>query len=174
MVIFQSTLPHGSDQHSSPARNLAMISIHAPSRERLDAERFLTKGGMISIHAPSRERRIVNSFFIPSASYFNPRSLTGATYITIGVLICQQNFNPRSLTGATLKARRYINNIVFQSTLPHGSDKEVLSLDSERLISIHAPSRERPIEVMFIKLLLTFQSTLPHGSDYNCVSVAPM
>ena len=32
----------------------------------------------------------------------------------------------------------------FQSTLPRGSDAKALVIDCKRLISIHAPSRERP------------------------------
>ena len=76
--LFQSSLPRGSDQHSSPARNLAMISILAPSRERRRRLRLyrypakfqssLPRGSdyckyvwekeeRISILAPSRERR---------------------------------------------------------------------------------------------------------------------
>ena len=75
---------------------------------------------------------------------------------------------------------------VFQSTLPHGSDFYFGRPLVGQTISIHAPSRERPIRalaaianVYFNPRSLTgatlililkgsqraFQSTLPHGSD---------
>ena len=57
--LFQSTLPRGSDQRRFgiiPERN---ISIHAPSRER---------------HLAARHRPNLST-------YFNPRSLAGATYL---------------------------------------------------------------------------------------------
>ena len=54
------------------------------------------------------------------------------------------DFNPRSLTGATLVIIYSDLRRSFQSTLPHGSDAEqCTSVRSSRLISIHAPSRER-------------------------------
>ena len=55
-------------------------------------------------------------------------------------------FNPRSLTGAT---------------------KILFCFARCFCISIHAPLRERPIEVMFIRQPLTFQSTLPCRSDID-------
>ena len=54
------------------------------------------------------------------------------------------NFNPRSLTGATFNVLISVESIVFQSTLPHGSDNNELKKATEAVV---------------------FQSTLPHGSD---------
>ena len=55
------------------------------------------------------------------------------------------NFNPRSLAGATIA----FVTIVYKL-----------------LISIHAPSRERPSAAACINFIITlFQSTLPRGSD---------
>ena len=53
----------------------------------------------------------------------------------------------------------------FQSTLPHGSDRYRLQKAGSQGISIHAPSRERPTELLTPPPRLLFQSTLPHGSD---------
>ena len=98
------------------------------------------------------------------------------------------NFNPRSLTGATIRfflcpavsvisihapsrerpfgSRNLAPVILFQSTLPHGSDNILCRLwQAVKLISIHAPSRERPVFSIVIAATLLFQSTLPHGSD---------
>ena len=100
--------------------------------------------------------------------HFNPRSLTGATTSTTGIIPALHHFNPRSLTGATddkIKVmytigisihapsrerplRRYERHIyyIFQSTLPHGSDHQAkLFWKFCKEISIHAPSRERPL-----------------------------
>ena len=56
---------------------------------------------------------------------------------------------------------------IFQSTLPHGSDQvKQGNYPAYNVISIHAPSRERPaIPMAFVSIALLFQSTLPHGSD---------
>ena len=78
-LIFQSTLPHGSDQNAAMYDLLGIISIHAPSRERLNNTKALRDN-------------ILN---------FNPRSLTGATF-----LFFHHDF--------------FFS--LFQSTLPHGSD----------------------------------------------------
>ena len=76
----------------------------------------------------------------------------------------------------------------FQSTLPRGSDAKAAVIDIKRLISIHAPSRERrasalsanynigisihapsrerPVTTfLIVATLARFQSTLPRGSD---------
>ena len=97
------------------------ISIHAPSRERHLPLSLYQNIHRISIHAPSRERRSV------------------AMLYTLPI-----NFNPRSLTGATkLRIAKKIQ-LLFQSTLPHGSDIEIRYTMCNVQISIHAPSRERP------------------------------
>ena len=100
LAVFQSTLPRGSDIITIPniykfynfnPRSLAgatyemqsflikiMISIHAPSRERLYGSGYAEFALVISIHAPSRERRLI-LFKGNAYGYFNPRSLAGAT-----------------------------------------------------------------------------------------------
>ena len=103
---------------------------------------------------------------------FNPRSLTGATYCNCHSLPLLLDFNPRSLTGATLTATELLSIVEFQSTLPHGSDFRVtLGRPEPEDISIHAPSRERPL--MFLPTFgqKKFQSTLPHGSDKRVYGV---
>ena len=59
---------------------------------------------------------------------------------------------------------------LFQSTLPHGSDALFYFLGIITRISIHAPSRERPMNSNYICYKFLFQSTLPHGSD--CIFVS--
>ena len=77
----------------------------------------------ISIHAPLRERPSQHSQHSRNNSHFNPRSLTGAT---------------------GERSRRLIWQLLFQSTLPYGSDPRSKGLISSEVI---------------------FQSTLPYGSD---------
>ena len=118
---FQSTLPHGSDRHMDKHHLCTSISIHAPSRERprdKDSERADVT---ISIHAPSRERRCWLSC-ADFCRYFNPRSLTGATYngyvyMLPAVISIHAPSRERHLKFLTI-----ILNFSFQSTLPHGSD----------------------------------------------------
>ena len=119
--LFQSTLPRGSDPNPIVHTGDVSISIHAPSRERpltrpiiqpcsvfqstlprgsdrLLFDHFQAMCG-ISIHAPSRERHSRQHLRLPFSD-FNPRSLAGATVVTI----TREPF------------------LIFQSTLPRGSD----------------------------------------------------
>ena len=59
---------------------------------------------------------------------------------------------------------------IFQSTLPRGSDISDIKLNSNPVISIHAPSRERQMAVDGVFVLDDFQSTLPRGSDHISLS----
>ena len=143
----------------------ALISIHAPSRERLVRgyplakwQRFqstLPRGSdhppafsfaqkLISIHAPSRER---------------PRLRLKSDG--------QRNFNPRSLAGATTFRDRWRGgHNPFQSTLPRGSDTLVWYTDylsgdfnPRSLAGATGTTIHRAFKVPL------FQSTLPRGSD---------
>ena len=79
-MIFQSTLPHGSDlQYGDTTLLPDYISIHAPSRERPAKDQQYVYEVLISIHAPSRERRDDLKRLKKKHNNFNPRSLTGAT-----------------------------------------------------------------------------------------------
>ena len=120
----------------------------------------------ISIHAPSRERRRGD----PPASArmdFNPRSLAGATVI---LCACQrinkfQSTLPRG--SDPLDSLSSLIFLTFQSTLPRGSDRAlVIVLTVRQGISIHAPSRERPLIFCLNATASKFQSTLPRGSDF--------
>ena len=144
-LAFQSTLPRGSDcfgaiqgraaadfnpRSLAGATNVALaalvdsaISIHAPSRERLIGIKQQPELTLISIHAPSRERRAGVDFKQCSRCNFNPRSLAGATWMFRGIRQLLSNFNPRSLAGAT---------------------PGLTLSNAPGVISIHAPSRERP------------------------------
>ena len=129
-----------------------MISIHAPSRERRLAFFAKTWGNYISIHAPSRERR-----YYPDC---------GRRYRFISI-------------HAPSRERQFIiilrrTQFAFQSTLPRGSDLYLClcfgsifyfnprSLAGATImfdirarlaasISIHAPSRERPVTLLLIR-----------------------
>ncbi len=118
---------------------------------------------------------------------FNPRSLAGATLSTLFFGGC----NSISIHAPSRERLRYILDLIlfllFQSTLPRGSDfkdwiytqngdisihapsRERLAVISPSVnasfISIHAPSRERLAVVMVSVRVLPFQSTLPRGSD---------
>ena len=81
----------------------------------------------ISIHAPSRERQQAAGRYHSLDIHFNPRSLTGATACARFQSALCWYFNPRSLTGATLASLMLSRTfLLFQSTLPHGSDFHVI------------------------------------------------
>ena len=125
----------------------SVFQIHAPSRERRDCISRVIVDGTISIHAPSRERLFSDDPYYRNPN-FNPRSLTGATFINCQIWGKSADFNPRSLTGATLV---------------------LLPLMVQNTISIHAPSRERQACFCSVPHKVLFQSTLPHGSDTSNV-----
>ena len=140
------------------------ISIHAPSRERLDFywPSFAHLG--ISIHAPSRERFCALVGFL-AMSDFNPRSLAGATVwysiykhqkaISIHAPSRERlqysvnasnvaYFNPRSLAGATLLFyRSFFYSKNFNPRSLAGATPLTSTTTADIHISIHAPSRER-------------------------------
>ena len=86
VVVFQSTLPYGSD---SKTADIALYSS-------------------ISIHAPLRERPLLLIALCLHNIYFNPRSLTGATGNFSLAIRISFYFNPRSLTGATTKLKNIL------------------------------------------------------------------
>ena len=144
-----------------------IISIHAPSRERLttclmcsipqnEFQSTLPRGSdirnenhsafvVISIHAPSRERPSTSALPSPVKLHFNPRSLAGATRAAgrrkqaAYISIHAPSRERRAVAISAMPARR------FQSTLPRGSDDAVIEVN----------------DVAFL-----FQSTLPRGSDF--------
>ena len=118
---FQSTLPYGSDLIL-----LIKIIIICQFQSTLPygSDEVITNHRMsieISIHAPLRERL---------------RTVQWYTY--------RCYFNPRSLTGARIRCKADWYYVIFQSTLPYGSDTPDFMQEREQArISIHAPLRER-------------------------------
>ena len=76
------------------------------------------------------------------------------------------DFNPRSLAGATLIDLVLSAVAVFQSTLPHGSDR---GRWPDVPVRYHFNPRSltgatlRSLRLRLMRII--FQSTLPHGSD---------
>ena len=142
---------------------------------------------VISIHAPSRER-LVRSTIDNIILYFNPRSLAGATYLWILTRLVLFYFNPRSLAGATEQRLTLGASLIISIHAPSRERQQVIARRQRayrhfnprslagatrspgggrrwRIISIHAPSRERLDEYLDNQMNNTFQSTLPRGSD---------
>ena len=101
-ALFQSTLPHGSD-HYQPyfACIYYIISIHAPSRERPFCFDTLACKADISIHAPSRERHIRNTSLY-SSRLISIHAPSRERQFQQEQNLQDNDFNPRSLTGATI------------------------------------------------------------------------
>ena len=101
-VLFQSTLPCGSDRPEFLGSHSSMIF-----------QSTLPCGSDLPVHPLGQGQ-----------PHFNPRSLAGATFDATFFQRGIGNFNPRSLAGATLAKQEFIACLKFQSTLPCGSDKE--------------------------------------------------
>ena len=163
-LVFQSTLPYGSDALSHRRCLFLRISIHAPLRERgLRVQQTHRHRAFQSTLPYGSELRTVS--MLPKWPNFNPRSLTGAImsiYLSCPVIY---NFNPRSLTGATTTLSIGGLSTIFQSTLPYGSDIAGTGPHTKISISIHAPLRERRLQKSLLVPCRVFQSTLPYGSE---------
>ena len=94
--------------------------------------------------------------------HFNPRSLTGATLQPVQAPYPNKHFNPRSLTGATYMDNSLTSNVIaFQSTLPYGSDNCCKKMQQLKKISIHAPLRERRYAALSTKHMLEISIHAP-------------
>ena len=102
-LIFQSTLPHGSDRILKSL--IHMHLIHFNPRSLTGATNLGALAISLTKNFNPRSLTGATSSF-PQVSfysvYFNPRSLTGATKLSENYVFSWNHFNPRSLTGATL------------------------------------------------------------------------
>ena len=135
----------GSDTETPETeRSLVRVSIHAPTRGATFAECLRLDGGFVSIHAPT----------------------WGATRIRI--TRPRRRFNPRSHMGATNRRGSSLVVSSFQSTLPHGERQYTLICCSrERIVSIHAPTWERPAIAATYAHQERFNPRSRMGSDTN-------
>ena len=157
-LLFQSTLPRGSDLNTQSNGGWISISIHAPVPRQVQRcfhfnPRSLagaTNGrrrcfcfGRISIHAPSRERP-KHELTRLGIGYISIHAPSRERLIVIAVIVGNYNFNPRSLAGATMTAdyEEFLTPISI-----HAPSRErqitTTSMATTPVISIHAPSRER-------------------------------
>ena len=153
-ILFQSTLPRGSDHfrqmfpclHFQFQSTLPRGSDKTAAKWRADGKHFNPRSlagattapaapyfaTEISIHAPSRER----PQYLPKASLHFGISIHAPSRERPLIIACQ------------------LLSILFQSTLPRGSDLNCVYKSKHTLdISIHAPSRERP-SISFTPFLL--------------------
>ena len=76
------------------------------------------------------------------------------------------DFNPRSLTGATMVTASLLMLLLFQSTLPYGSDPFLMfHVNIERNFNPRSLTGATVICSVMVLLSMRFQSTLPYGSD---------
>ena len=87
--LFQSTLPYGSDTISTNLRSILCISIHAPLRERRTRKLANTRSIWAFQSTLPYGSDSIWMIFSKEVYYFNPRSLTGATFDTLkGYGVC--------------------------------------------------------------------------------------
>mgnify|MGYP007122683225 CR=1 FL=1 len=144
-----------------------IISIHAPSRERLF---MVPKPGLAFIFQSTLPRGSdhVVPVLVLIGLHFNPRSLAEAT----SGALCLAEIMDISIHAPSRERRKHGNSISqlqqFQSTLPHGSDRHLraggLGQNDFNPRSLTGATIERD---QYVRRLITFQSTLPHGSDFT-------
>ena len=173
-----------------------LISIHAPSRERLRAiyqtdndkkhfnPRSLAgatyciydrKGELIFQSTLPRGSDKLDSSYLPLEFDFNPRSLAGATRLRLPISHVPGHFNPRSLAGATPLRRKAHNVLIYFNprSLAGATTSPLIFCACANGISIHAPSRERLMISCTMLSTTIFQSTLPRGSDITWMLYSP-
>ena len=124
---------------------VSRISIHAPSRERHAGHGVTLYYSGISIHAPSRERhrRMVYNIVMVDISIHAPSRERPTLQNILMQSIIFQSTLPRG-SDSICPTQGY-THLQFQSTLPRGSDPGPAVYHwGAAEISIHAPSRERP------------------------------
>ena len=186
---FQSTLPLGSDRERTQRHAAHGISIHAPSRERQGLLQLLAIGAGISIHAPFRERRVLEnqfhylpefqstlpcgsdasfSFFFCRYSAFQSTLPHGSDQLFSLNRLVLAYFTPRSLAGATLPSVSFVLADLISIHAPSRERPNCTKAAScDAAISIHAPSRERLHWGRGFAGFYSFQSTIPHRSDLS-------
>ena len=183
-LLFQSTLPRGSDRNRGLRAKETVISIHAPSRERRHQARprgrrnYFNPRSLagathqtlavapviaISIHAPSRERQLLPAV-TPTYLVFQSTLPRGSDKTALAIIEGVVEFQSTLPRGSDDRHRRVsFHDREFQSTLPRGSDRVKPALTLAALkISIHAPSRERPSSI----------ASLSCSTDFNPRSLA--
>ena len=153
----------GSDQWLPILFVHSKISIHAPARGATCCmDEFKNKFEFQST-LPRGERRRVSAGK-SARNYFNPRSREGSDRIPRRKDKRRLHFNPRSREGSDLFTIRRILITSFQSTLPRGERRELLTNDKlSEAISIHAPARGATLRRLHPEKRHLFQSTLPRG-----------
>ena len=153
----------------------ARISIHAPSRERLLQLATSCPEVAISIHAPSRERPPAPRRQ-SSVQIFQSTLPRGSDVRRVAGVSNVNYFNPRSLAGATRSNQFYRH---YGGISIHAPSRErpirQKTVRPATPISIHAPSRERlhlTLASSYVNVI--FQSTLPRGSDAKYQASARM
>ena len=118
----------GSDSDGRIACYVHEISIHAPARGATAIPFAISRHKSISIHAPARGATYCTSCRSEIVSNFNPRSREGSDDFIRSFVPLSRHFNPRSREGSDVAGlSTYINQIVFQSTLPRGERPRCLT-----------------------------------------------
>ncbi len=143
--IFQSTPPHGGDSvKPSSFRRMAIFQSTPPhGGDKETGTVYLVWSKFQS--TPPRGGDFDNEKFVMGICDFNPRPLAGATITGMDGDVNEIYFNPRPLAGATLRMRHRRLLWRFQSTPPRGGDQSTEEMKRKWQISIHAPSRGRPM-----------------------------
>ena len=148
-VLFQSTLPYGSDSLTGAMievmyiRQLSTFQSTLPYGSDSKNTSFVTNPASFQSTLPRGSDNLFD-YDDKARDNFNPRSLAGATVTMLVMLSALAYFNPRSLAGATRGPK---GDTGPQGISIHAPSRERLCLSVPlvklRIISIHAPSRER-------------------------------
>ena len=159
-VTFQSSLPHGSDLLSTNIINTDYIKFQSSLPHGSDIQRKRT-GNVERYFNPRSLTGATFAFTVLWCTdmYFNPRSLTGATNFVMINFVNHFNFNPRSLTGATVFGGDTGGSSGdFNPRSLTGATFNANDTNSTANISILAPSRERQHQNKL--LLYSFKSSI--------------
>ncbi len=163
---FQSTPPHGGRLGPIPYLADARTSFQStPPHGGRRAVRAIARDlGIVSIHAPARGATRICRRASTRPISFNPRPRTGGDWsmsCSFRIMLC---FNPRPRTGGDPGDRVQRDQRTCFNPRPRtGGDRSHPGSSRLPPVSIHAPARGATMRRNRISPLIRFQSTPPHG-----------
>ena len=163
--LFQSTHPHGVRLKSKyKNKKEQKVSIHAPTRGATFSRSFTIRVSEVSIHAPTRGATRFEQTSNKSSSVSIHAPTRGATHNAAFLVqnVVFQSTHPHGVRqgGQNLG----IGGKWFQSTHPHGVRLKGFVVTITRdSVSIHAPTRGATALSKDEERPVMFQSTHPHG-----------
>ena len=170
-LSFQSTSPPGEDSsHLDHLLFHIIISIHFPTRGRLNSHTKHCLMDNISIHFPTRGRLMFSPCFSLCLWYFNPLPHQGKTPLNRKHLEIRRIFQSTSPPGEdSVYFPSSFTFIAFQSTSPPGEDSNSVVCYSLFIAYFNPlPHQGKTLFILNFTLGSRYFNPLPHQGKTHC------